>query len=162
MISRWTTFAACLLLGSAAGWWLAGREGLEPGLLVGGFAWLLLDTLQLARLLSWLRSEQNAEVPGVTTGMAKPPGGVWGDVVNRMRRLLKDRDRQYQESQARLNEFLSAMQASPNGVVLLDAQGRIEWCNQTAAQQFGFDATRDLMQHIANLVRAPAWTDRRE
>jgi two-component system phosphate regulon sensor histidine kinase PhoR len=158
MISRWTSFAACLLLGSAAGWWLAGREGLEPGLILGSFAWLLLDTLQLARLLAWLRSEQNAEVPGVTTGMAKAPGGVWGDVANRMRRLLKNRDGQYRDSQARLNEFLSAMQASPNGVVLLDAQGRIEWCNQTAAQHFGFDATRDLMQHIANLVRAPAFT----
>lgn len=158
MINRWITFAVCLLLGSVAGWWLAGREGLEPGLLVGGFAWLLLDTFQIARLLKWLRNEQNAEIPGVTTGMVSSPGGVWGDVADRMRRLLKNRDRQYQDSQARLNEFLSALQASPNGVVLLDAQGRIEWCNQTAAQHFGFDAKRDVMQHIANLVRSPAFT----
>ena len=158
MINRWVVFAACLLLGSGAGWGLAGKEGIEPGLLLAGFSWLLLDTLQIARLLRWLRSEQNADVPGVTANMASVPGGVWGDVAGRMRRLLKDRDRQYQESQARLNEFLSAMQASPNGVVLLDAQGRIEWCNQTAAQHFGFDAKRDVMQHIANLVRAPSFS----
>jgi two-component system phosphate regulon sensor histidine kinase PhoR len=43
-------------------------------------------------------------------------------------------------------------------VVLLDADGRIEWCNQTAAQHFGFDAQRDVMQHIANLVRDPVFT----
>lgn len=158
MINRWVIFAACLLLGSGAGWWLAGKDGIEPGLLLAGFSWLLLDTLQIARLLRWLRSEQNADVPGVTANMASVPGGVWGDMADRMRRLLKNRDRQYQESQARLNEFLSAMQASPNGVVLLDAQGRIEWCNQTAAQHFGFDARRDVMQHIANLVRDPAFT----
>ena len=58
----------------------------------------------------------------------------------------------------RLQDFLAAIQASPNGVVLLDPQGRIEWSNQTAAEQFGFDLQRDMMQQIANLVRDPAFT----
>ncbi len=158
MIRRWITFAACLLLGSGVGWGLAGKDGLEPGLLLAGFVWLLLDTLHFTRLLKWLRTEQNAETPGVITGVVPSAGGVWGDVANRILRLLKNRDRQYQESQSLLNEFLSAMQASPNGVVLLDVDGRIEWCNQTAAQHFKFDAKRDVMQHIANLVRDPAFT----
>lgn len=48
-----------------------------------------------------------------------------------------------------------AIQASPNGVVLLDPEGRIEWCNQTAAQHLGMDAKRDLMQHVVHLVRDP-------
>jgi len=158
MINRWMTFAACLLLGAGAGWWLGGRDGIAAGLLLACVAWLLLDTLYMARLLGWLRLEQNADVPGVPAGAAPATGGVWGELADRIRRLLRNRDRQYQESQSRLNEFLSAMQASPNGVVLLDAEGRIEWCNQTAAQHFGFDATRDVMQHIANLVRDPAFT----
>jgi len=42
--------------------------------------------------------------------------------------------------------------------VLLDAQGRIEWCNQMAASQFGFDAQRDVMQSIGNLLRNPEFT----
>jgi two-component system phosphate regulon sensor histidine kinase PhoR len=158
MINRWISFAAFLLLGAVLGWWLAGKEGVEAGLVVAGFAWLLLDTLQIAQLLKWLRTEQNAEVPVQRSDVSPPARGVWGDIADRTRRLLKNRDRHYQESQARLNEFLSAMQASPNGVVLLDADGRIEWCNQTAAQHFGFDAQRDVMQHIANLVRDPAFT----
>ena len=158
MINRWLTFAAFLLIGSGVGRLLAGKDGIEPGLLVAGFAWLLLDSLHLGRLLRWLRTEQNVEQPGVLSSMAPGIGGVWGDLANRTRRLLKSRDRQYLESQSRLNEFLSAMQASPNGVVLLDADGRIEWCNQTAAQHFGFDAQRDVMQHIANLVRDPVFT----
>lgn len=158
MINRWLTFVACLLLGSGAGWWLAGKEGIEPGLLLAGFVWLLRDAFQIARLLKWLRAEQNGEAPGSLSSKSPPTRGVWGDVADRIRRMLKNRDRQYQESQTRLNEFLSAMQASPNGVVLLDADGRIEWCNQTAAQHFGFDAQRDVMQHIANLVRDPAFT----
>jgi two-component system, OmpR family, phosphate regulon sensor histidine kinase PhoR len=65
---------------------------------------------------------------------------------------------QAQDAQRRLQEFLAAIQASPNGVVLLDRQGRIEWCNQTAADHFGLDLQRDLMQHITNLVRDPSFT----
>ena len=42
-------------------------------------------------------------------------------------------------------------------MVLLDSQGRIEWCNQTAAAQIGVDPERDLLQHLANLVRDPAF-----
>lgn len=158
MINRWITFAALLLLGSGLGWWLGGKEGAAPGLLIASIVWLLIDSLQTTRLLKWLRAEQNAEEPGSLPGASPPAGGVWGEIADRTRRMLKNRDRRYQESQTRLNEFLAAMQASPNGVVLLDADGRIEWCNQTAAQHFGFDAQRDVMQHIANLVRNPAFT----
>jgi len=61
-------------------------------------------------------------------------------------------------AETRLQEFLAAIQASPNGVVLLDPQGRIEWCNDIAATHFGFDAQRDLQQQIGNLVRDPAFT----
>jgi two-component system phosphate regulon sensor histidine kinase PhoR len=56
-----------------------------------------------------------------------------------------------------LQEFLAAIQASPNGVVLLDPQGRIEWCNQTSADQFGFDLKRDLQQQVTNLLRDPVF-----
>jgi two-component system phosphate regulon sensor histidine kinase PhoR len=82
---------------------------------------------------------------------------LWGEAAERIRRLSRGQDQLLQDSQARLNEFLGAMQASPGGVVLLDAQDRIEWCNQMAAEHFGFDARRDVLQHIANLVRAPAF-----
>ena len=57
------------------------------------------------------------------------------------------------DSESRLKDFLAAFQASPNGVVLMDAQARIEWFNQTAADHFGFAAQRDLLQHLGNLVR---------
>jgi two-component system phosphate regulon sensor histidine kinase PhoR len=61
------------------------------------------------------------------------------------------------DSQDRLNDFLGALQASPNGVLLLDDQGRIEWFNHTASQQFGLDARRDLQQYLGNLVRDPGF-----
>lgn len=155
MINRWILFLVWLAVGAGVGWLAGGKPGIDIGMLLGGVLWLLLDSLALSSLLKWLRAEQGNETPAALAAVAPGLRGVWGDVADRMRRLLKVRDQHYQESQARLDEFLAAMQASPNGVVLLDSQGRIEWCNQTAAEHFGFDAPRDVMQHIANLVRDP-------
>jgi two-component system phosphate regulon sensor histidine kinase PhoR len=56
-----------------------------------------------------------------------------------------------------LQDFLSALQASPNGVMLLDSDARIEWCNQTSAAHFGLDVRRDMAQVIGNLVRDPGF-----
>ena len=157
MIGRWIVWAAFALPGGAIGWWLASHEGMAWGLLTCATAWQLVDSFYARRLLSWLRSEQSNETPVLMAGPQPRLPGVWGEAADRVRRLLKNRHEQYRESQARLDEFLEALQASPNGVVLLDEEGRIEWCNQTAAQHFGFDARRDLQQHIANLVRDPAF-----
>lgn len=161
MINRWISFAACMLVGGGLGWWISAKYGFAPvlglGPLLGAFVWLVLDSLWAARLLRWLRAEQSNETPGVLASRVPSLPGIWGELADRNRRLLRNRDQQYQESQARLHEFLAAMQASPSGVVLLDEQGRIEWCNQTATQHFGFDAQRDVMQYIANLIREPAF-----
>ncbi|MDP3799431.1 MAG: phosphate regulon sensor histidine kinase PhoR [Polaromonas sp.] len=161
MINRWIAFTACMLAGGALGWLTAAKGGLAwslgVGLGLGALMWLMIDSLYLGRLLRWLRAEQGREAPAMVSSQLPRLPGVWEEVVDRTRRLLMNRDQQLQESQARLDEFLAAMQASPSGVVLLDAQGRIEWCNQMATQHFGFDVQRDVMQHIANLVREPAF-----
>ena len=157
MINRWLVFTACMFAGGGLGLWAASEHGLVAGLLVAAVAWLAIDSFYVGRLLRWLRGEQNNDTPAVIVNAVPRIPGVWGEAADRVRRLLKDRDHQYRESQARLDEFLAAMQASPSGVVLLDAQGRIEWCNHIATQHFGFDVQRDMLQHIANLVREPAF-----
>jgi two-component system phosphate regulon sensor histidine kinase PhoR len=101
------------------------------------------------RLLTWLRSGDTSDIP--------LGHGFWGEVFERARKLVRQRDRAASESDSRLQDFLSALQASPNGVVLLDQDGRIEWFNQTAGSHFGLDASRDLMQHMGNLVRDPGF-----
>ena len=94
---------------------------------------------------------------GASSALPTQAGGVWGELAQRVSRLLRERDDRLRESQSRLEEFLVALENSPNGVVLLDENGRIEWCNQTAAAHFGFDTQRDRLQHIGNLVRDPAF-----
>jgi two-component system phosphate regulon sensor histidine kinase PhoR len=103
------------------------------------------------RLLRWLRVGDASDVAMST--------GLWGEVSDRVRRLIRAREQLILDSQKRLRDFLAAFQASPNGVVLLDSQGQIEWFNQMAAAHFGLDAQRDMLQHIGNLVRDPGFAN---
>ena len=87
-----------------------------------------------------------------------PWSGIWSEIAQRIQRLLRLREKQALDAEQRLQYFLQAIQASPNGVTLLDAQGRIEWCNATASSHLGLDAKRDLLQHIVHLVRDPVFS----
>jgi two-component system phosphate regulon sensor histidine kinase PhoR len=154
MLFRLTSFVAFQLAGGLLGWWLAGSwmsggPGALIGTVAGGASWVLVDLLRGTRVLNWLRRGDPGSAPAMR--------GLWGEISDRTRRLLRNREQETRESESRLQEFLAAIQASPNGVVLLDAGGRIEWCNLTAAGHFGFDARRDVQQLIGNLVRDPAF-----
>ena len=146
---RSSLFVLSLLAGTLLGWWLAGTPGALAGLALGSVLWFLQDLWRGLKVARWLRSDD----PGQELSMR----GLWGEVADRARRALRSREQQALESQRRLQDFLAAIQASPNGVVLLDAQGRIEWCNQTAAAQLGIDAQRDMLQLVGNLVRDPGF-----
>jgi len=109
-----------------------------------------VEANQLNHLLQWLRAD-DAPLPKRLT----PQWMELASYVIRQRRKQKDR---LAHSDKRLEDFLAAMQASPNGVVLMDADHRIEWFNQTAAEHFELDARRDAEQHFTNLVRDPVIT----
>ena len=142
-------FFAFQLAGATLGWHAMRERGALVGVLLAGVAWLAIDLLRGARVIRWLRSGSTAEAPKMR--------GLWGEACDRMRRLLRQAEQKNKDSEHRLQEFLAGIQASPNGVTLLDRDGRIEWCNQMAAEHFGFDPQRDVQQLIGNLVREPAF-----
>ncbi|WP_296445986.1 phosphate regulon sensor histidine kinase PhoR [Rhodoferax sp. UBA5149] len=155
MFWRFFSFFLCQFAGGLAGWYVASPAAAQTGALVGivlgGLGWLLVDLSRSMRLLRWLRVGDASDVAMRT--------GLWGEVSDRARRLIRAREQMTRESQNRLQDFLAAFQASPNGVVLLDSQGRIEWFNQMATAHFGFDAQRDMLQHFGNLVRDPGFAN---
>jgi two-component system phosphate regulon sensor histidine kinase PhoR len=157
MIWRLITFCVFQLAGGFAGWFLAptlklgmdSRIDLVSGVLLGGLLWVLFDVYRGSRLLGWLRVGDVSEVA--------MSSGLWGEVSDRVRRLVRSKEQIIKDSQNRLQEFLAALQASPNGVLLLDSEGSIEWFNEMAASHFGLDAKRDMLQHLGNLVRDPGF-----
>ena len=144
----WWVLAAVLLAWFIPGGLQSGGSVLGAAALGGGL-WWFLDTLRAARLVRWLRQD-NMDQTG-------PQGGFWGDLSDRIRRAVRRRERAVRAHEDQLQDFLAAMQASPNGVMLLLEDGRIEWFNSTAAQHFGLDPARDLQQHVSNLVRDPVF-----
>jgi len=157
VISRFFSFFSLLAFGGALGfaWAVMGDKPfsmpyLMSGALLAGLLWMLVDAWRGYRVRSWLRQGD--------LGMAPEISGWWGVLIDRSRKLLRERERSIDASEQRLKDFLSAIQASPNGVVMLDSNAQIEWCNQTAAAQLGIHPERDVMQRIGNLLRDPVFT----
>jgi len=148
---RFLSFLGFQLCAGLLGWELAAYPGALAGVVLAGIFWLLLDAARGLRVMRWLRTGEATQAPHIQ--------GWWGEITDRTRRWLRQTQEKMLDAEARLQEFLAAIQASPNGVVLLDAEGRIEWCNDIAAEHFGFDAHRDLQQQIGNLVRDPAFAN---
>ena len=121
--------------------------GAAVGVLVG----FIGDALRGQQLMVWLRGQR--------VGPAPRDAGFWGELGYRVEKLLREKDRALELEQQRLVQFLSAIEASPNGVLLLDADDKIVWCNAVAADHFGLDPVRDLAQRVTNLVRSPAFVN---
>jgi two-component system phosphate regulon sensor histidine kinase PhoR len=158
VIWRFFSFVLLALVGAMAGFYaerfqlgLSLHALMSTGALVALCLWWLIDALRGLRVIQWLREGDIQQAPSMM--------GLWGQLVDRIRRLLREQQKALQASDKRLLDFLQAIQASPNGVILLDAHDQIEWCNQTAAVQLGIDPSRDLDQRIGNLVRDPLFAD---
>jgi len=147
VLGRFISFAAFLLFGALVGAIWRDWAGAFWGLTLFAFVWWALDAWRGQRFLYWLQKSGKEPVPYTW--------GLWGEVTDRAWRMRRDSDRKLVLSEQRLNDFLAAIQASPNGVLLLDQEGKIEWANQTVAQHLGIDVVRDHMQVLTNLLRGP-------
>ncbi|MEW6704153.1 MAG: phosphate regulon sensor histidine kinase PhoR [Pseudomonadota bacterium] len=145
-----------IVLAGGAGGWLLGlaidvppRWSVLVGAVVAVTSMVLIDAVAAHRLMRWLRGSQEGQAPRGRR--------FWGEVGYRVERALRARERTLEQERQRLSQFLSAIEASPNGVLLLDERDQIEWCNSVAADQLGLDPVRDRQQPVTNLVRAPAF-----
>ncbi len=97
---------------------------------------LLFDTLRMRALARWLVTDTARPAPVHT--------GPLAELGYRIDRALKAREAMTASQQDRMAQFLSAIEASPNGVLLLNGVDRIEWMNRVSAEHFGLDPHRDL------------------
>jgi two-component system phosphate regulon sensor histidine kinase PhoR len=154
LLPRTLATLLALLLGSLVGRGLGGWVGAAwTGTVIGAGLFvtlsLLVDGWRGHRLMEWLRGPQLTPAPRDT--------GFWGEVAYRFERAMRVRDLALETERERLEQFLSAIEASPNGVMMLDAADQIDWCNTVAADHFGLDPVRDRRQRVTNLLRAPAF-----
>ena len=153
LLPRILTTLLAMGVGGAAGLLVPRTGGPVLGAVLGGALVLgaiaVRDTVRGYRLIDWLRGSQEGEAPRHV--------GLWGELAYRIERSIRLREQQALVERNRLTQFLAAIEASPNGVMLLDSGDHIEWCNSLAADHFSLDPQRDRRQPITNLVRAPAF-----
>ncbi len=138
------------LVGAIAGTWMhAMLSATLTGAVLAVVLLVLRDSWRGHGLMEWLRGPQATAAPRDT--------GFWGEMAYRVERALRASELRVNQEEQRLAQFLSAIEASPNGVLLLDGGGQIVWCNSVAAEHFGLDPVRDRRQRVTNLVRMPAF-----
>lgn len=101
----------------------------------------------LTRLERWLRAPNIDNLPN--------PGGTWGVVFAGVYRALRREVREREGVMQELNLFTQAVQALPDGIVLLDRGDQVIWCNETAEAHLGLQAARDQGLRLTNIVRVP-------
>ncbi len=154
MNSPWLLRVAVTLICAASGAVLvhllgANVFGVALGASLGAAAWVLVDGLAAERVVAWLQRGTPDPAPRMA--------GLWAELAYRIERALRQREDALTRQQQRHTQLLDAIEASPNGVLLLDANDHIEWCSQRAAAHLGLDPQRDAGQHVTNLVRYPAF-----
>jgi two-component system phosphate regulon sensor histidine kinase PhoR len=149
--------ALLVAMAAAVGAWFGAVYGAAS--LAGGFALShVYHLFQLGRLHRWLGTGEtlapDAAVPPVPDAF-----GAWGEnfaVLFRLRRAERTGRERLTASLERLSQ---AAEALPDGVVLLDDQLRIEWCNRAASRHLGIDRDRDRGTPVVHLVREPEFAD---
>jgi two-component system phosphate regulon sensor histidine kinase PhoR len=121
--------------------WLWAAAALVLGALAVHHRW------HLRRLNRWLEHPQPGKVP--------EGKGSWDEVLSALHRYERAASAREQQLAAALTRFRRAAQAMPDGVVLLDGEGAIQWCNDNAAAMLNLDPRNDVGRPIANLVRDP-------
>ncbi|MFA7291948.1 MAG: phosphate regulon sensor histidine kinase PhoR [Rhodocyclaceae bacterium] len=115
------------------------------------FFQLLYFLRYFSRLDAWSRNPSARDVP--------EGAGAWDEVFARLHRHEKEMRRIIARRDLDLRQVAAAGQAIVDGIVTLDVDNRIGWCNSAAENQLGLDLRSDRGQPIANLVRQPAFVD---
>ena len=108
---------------------------------------LVNSYVNLARLQQYIIAGNSENVPTVS--------GKWEDIFFRLQRFAQGMRQKVRQIEVQHERFIQALQASPNGIVMLDDQDQIEWCNATAESYFGLSYKRDVLQQINYLIRKP-------
>ncbi|TDG13892.1 phosphate regulon sensor histidine kinase PhoR [Seongchinamella unica] len=144
---EWFTALSRVLLVAAAGatlGWYFGDWLVGISLAMG--AVLLFWSRQIWRLEQWLRD---------TSRPTPDLHGLWGDIVARIYKQQRQASTAQERLQSTIDYLLESFAAMRDGVVIVETNGAIRWCNEAAQRLLGLRYPDDVGQAITNLVREP-------
>ena len=118
-------------------------------LIIALASYLLWHFLNIYRLEKWLNKP----------GKFHPPEGhgIWAEIFDRIYNLQKkNRDRKKKLAKY-ITRFKESTAAMPDATVVLNRYDQIEWINKAAQESLGLQPSKDIGQHLSNLIRHPAF-----
>lgn len=152
-MNLWIGAFAVVLVWVVIGLLIKVLYGVTAGLVsfaLGMLSLFFLNLWRLSALDKWSRSLQTA-----------PPlwGGFLDEVSARFYHRMRADQRHISEVENLLNGFREAAQALPDGVILLDVELHIHWCNAIGQQHLGLKLPGDQGQVVTHLVRHPEFIE---
>ncbi len=117
-------------------------------LVAGYLVWHLSN---LYRLHRWLTTNRR---------IARPKGwGIWEDIFSALHSRQLERRARKQKLLKTIREFREATQALPDGILIVDDEGRILWSNPGAQHLLGVQRPADHGHRLQNLIRNPQFIE---
>ncbi len=144
---RWNAFWLILSLSllCLVMWASAGAVSALIFFSAGLFCYLIGHLYWLYKLHNWLKKPVLNYMPNGS--------GIWEDIFASLYQEHRKNSRSQTQLSSTLERFRHAASALPDGVVVLNSDNEIEWCNPPAENQLGLNLTQDLNQPINYLVR---------
>lgn len=118
---------------------------------VGLLLTVVAQTRQIIVLDRWLKAPDRAEFPDAD--------GIWGEAFIGIARHLRAQTQAKHDVEESLRSFEEAIEALPEGIILLDPKDQILWCNRAADRHLGISLPRDTRAIITQLVRTPGFAE---
>lgn len=147
ILIRLLMLALVLSVAAMFGQLFAGNVGAVAGAILASMFVYGAHALSGLKIIRWLDDFKPENLPMVS--------GWWDELAAKLYRYLRLHQRQQSALSNALVSFRTAAQALPDGVITLDQQGHITWCNDTAQDHLSLKLGSDIGQLLTNLVRNP-------
>lgn len=150
---RWSALwvIAGLILASLMTWAVFNKTVALLFFIVGLQIYLFTHIFWIHKLHTWIQHPNLSSIP--------EGQGIWEDIFA----AIYHQQRRHSRSQAQivsvLDRFRHAASALPDGVVLLNSEDKIEWCNPPAERLLGLSLDQDTNQPINYLLRHTDFID---
>ncbi len=119
---------------------------------------LLIVCLVLFSIVVWYLYNLRSFIRWFEKGKKYSPPtslGIFGDLFNSLYQLQKQQRNRNKRLVNLLSRFKESTKAMPDGIVILQENGEIEWWNDAAVKLLNLNYPADVGQRITNLLRHP-------
>ena len=118
-------------------------------LLIAVACYLLWHLYNINRLAKWLNKPGKFHTP--------QGQGIWAEIFDRIYHLQKQNRDRKKKLASYISRFKESTAAMPDATVVLNSYDQIEWINKAAQEKLGLQPSKDIGQHLSNLIRHPAF-----